>query len=307
MTGKNRFAKQVIIIIACLFCVAVFIALFANGQNTPSWNDVLRAVNLSPESRRPDDFVRITDVGQGDSILICSNGKTAMVDTGPPESANSILRDLKALNTGRIEVVMQTHLHADHIGGLESVLDKYGVINLILPELFEYYEGVGAVRTSMAAVTESGGGVYTAKQGMYMNVGEFIITVLCQYNDLSDINDRSIVAMAEIDGIKFLLTGDAKAACENRLLDSGINLDCDVLKVGHHGSGTSSSERFIKAASPKYAAISVGKGNSYSHPASKTLETLSKYGAQVFRTDTDGDITFYVENRNITVELENFK
>ena len=110
--------------------------------------------------------------------------------------------------------------------------------------------------------------------------------------------------MAELDGIKFLFTGDAEAKTEKALIEDGLNIDCDVLKVGHHGSSTSSSKEFLDKATPDYAAISVGKNNMYSHPSESVIDALEERGTRILRTDTDGDITFYVENGKIRTETE---
>ena len=121
---------------------------------------------------------------------------------------------------------------------------------------------------------------------------------------MTEENNQSVIVMAELDGIKFLFTGDAEAKAEQALLDEGINIDCDVLKVGHHGSSSSSSQSFLAAATPEYAAISVGENNIYSHPSSSVVSALEDCGAQILRTDTDGDITFYIENGEIRTETE---
>ena len=139
---------------------------------------------------------------------------------------------------------------------------------------------------------------------MNFKIGEFTVTVLAYYGDTSNENNKSVIIMAEIDGIRFLFTGDAESKTEKALLDEGLNIDCDVLKVGHHGSDSSSSEKFLKATTPKYAAISVGQNNIYSHPSESVVTSLKNCGAQILRTDTNGDITFYVENQNIRAETE---
>ena len=128
--------------------------------------------------------------------------------------------------------------------------------------------------------------------------------MLAYYGDMQDENNKSVIVMAEIDGIKFLFTGDAEAKTEKALLDEGLNVDCDVLKVGHHGSSSSCSQSFLKAATPEYAAISVGENNIYSHPNDSVISALQNCGAQILRTDTDGDITFYVENGEIRTVTE---
>ena len=139
---------------------------------------------------------------------------------------------------------------------------------------------------------------------MNFRLGEFEITVLGVFDDRKNENNRSIIAVAEIDGIKFLFTGDAEEKEEKYLLGEQLNLDCDVLKVPHHGSSTSSSKEFLNAVTPEYAVISVGENNVYGHPHKETLQALTEANAKVYRTDQSGDITFNVNDGKITVETE---
>ena len=141
-------------------------------------------------------------------------------------------------------------------------------------------------------------------RGINFQIGEFEITILSDYDGNLEENDRSVFVMAEIDNTKILFTGDAETKTENKLLEDNINIDCDILKVSHHGSNTSSSERFLSEATPDYAVISVGKGNSYSHPHTETLKSLKKCGAKILRTDNNGDITFDFTDDNIELKTE---
>lgn len=241
------------------------------------------------------DFVSVMDVGQGESILIYSNGYCAVYDVGTEESSEKICANLKASGIKTIDVLMVSHLHTDHIGGAKTVADTFNVKNLILPEISTHSEGLSYAQYAINKVTALGGETYTAKSGMNFKIGDFEITVLAAY-DMDDENNRSIIAATEIEGKKFLFTGDAETKVEQKLLNEGLNLKCDVLSVGHHGSSTSTSSEFLMAVSPQYAAISAGKDNMYGHPHNETLSLLERNGAKVFRTDINGDITFYVEN-----------
>lgn len=165
-------------------------------------------------------------------------------------------------------------------------------------------EAMPTVNEAEKRVVAEKGRVFTATEGMNFDIGEFEVTVLAYFPDAKNENDRSVITMAKIGDKKFLFTGDAEKATEADVLAEKLNIDCDVLKVGHHGSKSSSSEEFLKAASPEYAAISVGKDNSYSHPNSKTLASLRNCGAKIYRTDRDGDISFFVENSDIRVSTE---
>ena len=305
--SKRREIKRSLIIAGiALALIATFIISFGNNKVIPDWNSVFKFFGIAPETDENEDYIRFMDVGQGDCILIRSNGYSAVIDTGPEDSSRRGSRELELCCNGNIDALVETHLHMDHVGGLETIMENFKVKNLVLPDLNTDSEGFRAAKTAKNTVAETDGGVYTAVQGMNLNIGEFEITVLAVYEDLENENDRSIITMIEIDGIKFLLMGDAEAAAENRLMNENIDFDCDVLKVGHHGSSTSTTMKFLRKASPRYAVISVGKDNSYSHPSSQTLDSLQEVEAEIFRTDEDGDITFYVDDKELDIELENY-
>ncbi len=289
------------IVAATLLASAIFITAFSGGV----FGERLQQV-FNPEAAFDIsvDFVKITDVGQADSILIYSNGCSALIDVGTEDSAADILEDLDSARIKRIDALIVTHLHTDHAGGLPELARLRKIDNLIIPELNDDAEAASLVKTAKQTVTANGGNAYTAVQGMNFKIGEFTVTVLAYYEDTQDENNKSVIVMAELDGIKFLFTGDAEAKAEQALIDEGLNIDCDVLKVGHHGSSSSSTKEFLNKTTPEYAAISVGKNNIYSHPSESVVSALENCGAQVLRTDTDGDITFYVENGKIKTETE---
>lgn len=289
------------IVAATLLASAIFITAFSGGV----FGERLQQV-FNPEAAFDIsvDFVKITDVGQADSILIYSNGCSALIDVGTEDSAADILEDLDSAQIKRIDALIVTHLHTDHAGGLPELARLRKIDNLIIPELNDDAEAASLVKTAKQTVTANGGNAYTAVQGMNFKIGEFTVTVLAYYEDTEDENNKSVIVMAELDGIKFLFTGDAEAKAEQALIDEALNIDCDVLKVGHHGSSSSSTKEFLNKTTPEYAAISVGKNNIYSHPSESVVSALENCGAQVLRTDTDGDITFYVENGKIKTETE---
>lgn len=296
--SKNKKPKY---IAAALLAVAVFITAFSRGV----FGERLQKVfNPAAAFDTSFDFVKITDVGEADSILIYSDGCSAVIDVGTENSVPNILDDLDSARIKDIDALIVTHLHTDHAGGLPELAKRREIDNLIIPELESSAEAAQLVKTAKRTVTAKGGNVYTAVQGMNFEIGEFTVTVLAYYDDMRDENNKSVIVMAEIDGIKFLFTGDAEAKTEKALIDEGLNIDCDVLKVAHHGSSSSSSQSFLKAATPKYAAISVGENNIYSHPTESVISALENCGAQILRTDTDGDITFYVENGEIRTVTE---
>lgn len=302
-TMKRKITKRTLVLTAeALIAASVFVFCFAKLVFK---TDLLEKLKYNGQSfDESQDFVKIMDVGQADSILIYSNGYCAVVDTGLPSSAGAVTEDLNSAHIKNIDAVVISHLHEDHAGGLEKLSTIYGIKNLIVPKSDPTADSDASVSRVKSLVADKNGRVYTAEPGMNFKIGEFEITLIAYYDRLSDLNDRSVTVMAEIDGVKFLLTGDAGEPAESAMINDGIDLDCDVLKVGHHGSNTSNSLEFLKKATPEYAAISVGKNNVYSHPSDKVVASLDKVGAEVFRTDRDGDITFYVENGKIKTETE---
>lgn len=293
--AKNNVLKAILL---GLICFVIFALIFINYSDAFSENNPLGQSNDS----QGDDFVEFIDVGQGDSILICSNGYSALIDTGVTDSANDICSVIANNNIETLDVLVLTHLDSDHVGGVDKITEIYKPENLILPELSIESEGLGVAQLAISRVTDSGGKIYTAVQGMDFSIGDFKITVLAQLTDMASENNRSIITMVEKDGKRFLLTGDLEAKGERVLLKEGLNLKCDVLKVGHHGSNSSSSDDFLNSVKPQYAVISVGANNRYGHPHSKVLSSLGYYGAIIYRTDIDGNILFYVNDGKITVK-----
>lgn len=299
---KRRSKRKIAVSATTALTLAIFIIAFANKLFGDKFRSTLAPA--APDFDKTQDFVKIMDVGQADAALIYSNGCSAVIDAGLTSSADDISEDLKGADIKDIDALLITHLHMDHAGALAKIAMSFPIDNLIIPNRDSSAEAMPTVNEAEKRVVAEKGKVFTATEGMNFNIGEFEVTLLAYFPDATKENDRSVITMAKIGNKKFLFTGDAEKATEADLLTEKLNIDCDVLKVGHHGSNSSSTAAFLKAASPKYAAISVGKDNMYSHPSNKTIVALKNCGAEVYRTDKNGDISFYVENGNIRVETE---
>jgi len=291
--------RKLLSLIIPLICVLITILAYGGSKIFDYINQKTNSDAVSDDS----DFVRFIDVGQGDCALIYSNGRTALIDTGTVVSSNEVCKELKDIGIKEIDVMMLSHLHSDHTGGVERITEDFKVKNLILPELSTFSEGMAAAQNAINSVTSSGGGVYNAVQGMNFDVGDFDITVLAAYSDDEE-NNRSIFAMAQMEGKKFLFTGDAETKVEKLLIEEGLNLDCDVLKAGHHGSNTSSSKAFLDKVKPEKVAISVGADNSYGHPHNEVISRFKSMNTEIFRTDKSGSLTFYVKDGKISLKTE---
>lgn len=244
--------------------------------------------------------VHFIDVGQADAALVECDGHYMLIDGGNRGDSDVIYTVLKKAGAEKLDMVVGTHAHEDHIGGLPGAF-SYGEAELSLCPVTEYDSGV--FETFKEYAEEKGGGLTVPEVGDEYALGSAKVEIL-GLNAGEDTNNSSIILMIRYGETSFLFTGDAEREAEQAVLDSGAELKADVLKVGHHGSDTSTSYPFLREVMPEYAVISVGEGNSYEHPEEGTLSRLRDADCKILRTDLNGDIIISSDGEELTVTTD---
>lgn len=283
------------------FAVLLVAALaVAAGQLLPD-GGARNAAAPPVSSARADRLLTVyfLDVGQGDSELIgLPDGRTMLIDAGNPENGPQIVDTLDTLGIEKIDTLIATHPHADHIGGMADVVRSVPIGAVYMPKASA---NTKTFEDLLDAIQSKGLGIHTAKAGvtLYEEDGLSAVMLAPVGEKYDDLNQYSAVVRLTYGETSFLFMGDAGAESEKQI---AADVRADVLKVGHHGSDTSTTEDFLRRVSPEYAVIEVGKDNSYGHPAESTLERLRDIGAKIYRTDEDGTVRMVSDGKSITVE-----
>ncbi len=249
--------------------------------------------------------VYFLDVGQGDGIFIeTPNGNQVLVDGGPDSKIVQELAEVMPFYDREIDLVVVSHPHADHITGLVEVLERYDVGNIL--EAKEFYNSP-VFNVWQKAQEEEGAKLIEAGVGMEVDLGNGVRLKVI-YPDksykgvlLSKPHQANVVLKLSYKNFELLLTGDMEKSIESELIDRGIDVRADILKVGHHGSKTSSLENFLRTVQPQLAFIQVGQKNLYRHPSPEITQRLENFGIKYYRTDLDGHMKVATDGETIKV------
>lgn len=286
-------------IFSLLFVIIVIIAYgyytcvneeesYGNNTNTDSNTNIVSS----------DLRIYFFDVGQADSILITNNGHNMLIDAGNNEDGSKLVTYLQEeLQITKLEYVVGTHPHEDHIGGLDDIINNFDVENVYLPDVTTttktFEDVLDAIESKNLSIT-------IPEIDNTFKLGEADFTVLYTGSNTKDLNASSIVLKMVFGNYSYLFTGDATEEVEEIIQNK--NIDVDVLKVAHHGSSYSSTESFLEKVSPSYAIISVGENNSYNHPGEDTIKRLQKYTDKIYMTKDLGTIVLTSDGKEITIE-----
>ncbi|MBR2476970.1 MAG: MBL fold metallo-hydrolase [Clostridia bacterium] len=241
------------------------------------------------------------DVGNADSIFIkLPDGKTMLIDAGEKESGGKIVNYLKNAGVQSIDYLVATHPHADHIGGMVDVINAFEIRNVYMTNAVN---NTKTFENMLIALDAEGCPVTQAKAGVEILSDDNLSAVFVAPNsdEYEDLNNYSAVIKLTYGNNSFVFAGDAEKKAEDEIR---TNIKCDVLKVGHHGSNTSTTKNFLKKTEPTYAIISCAQENDYNHPHDKVLKRLEEAGVIVYRTDINGTIEVVSDGNNIEIHTE---
>lgn len=285
----------VVILIICFSFIGKVIALLTNSSSSSHY--------------LPSNYdlkVHFLNVGQGDCILIQSYDKNLLIDSGPNTSSKKVIRYLHKHNIKKLDYIIATHPHEDHIGAMDDIISNFTVDNFFAPKIASNNTDFLNLVTELSKKKKK---INASKSGLEFNINENTkLTFLSPKEDNYDnLNNYSAVIKLQFKQISFLFTGDSEKLIEDELIKGQADLAAQVLKIGHHGSKTSSSKNFVSRVNPTYAVISCGLGNDYGHPDKVTLNTLTELKIKGYRTDKQGDIIFASDGKNLSSFTANIK
>lgn len=248
--------------------------------------------------------VSYIDVGQGDATLIQKGSFHMLIDAGKNEKGTTVVDYLKNAGVTDLDIVVGTHPDSDHIGGLDDVLEQIPVETVYLPEATKETKTYREVEEALRQLNQQAQMPQIGKEYVYDE--NVMIRFLGPQKEYAGANDNSLVVQLAYGRNRFLFMGDAEEEAEKDILDKQYDLECDVLKVGHHGSHTATSDDFLQAADPAYAVISCGKDNSYGHPHAEVVAKLEEDDVQIYRTDTMGTVQAVSDGENVRMSTGNF-
>ena len=303
---KNRLST-VVVAAVCLFCLVIELGQYIPSIGIPDWDELFTLAGISDTKTAPEGELQVSfiDVGNADSILIQQGEACALIDAGERGDGDDVLDYLREQGVTKLDLVIATHPHADHIGGMTQIINALPVYKFVMSFMPEDKTPTVATYLNMlTALDERNVLLEEAKPGKVYSLGTAQLTVLAPLVESKEENNISVVTRLTFGNRSFLFMADAETEVEDQLLYGAGPLTADVLKVGHHGSDTSSSVRFLRRVSPTYAIIPCGVGNSYGHPSEEVLLRLDELKAKIYRSDIHGHITVKTDGKTLDITTQ---
>ena len=290
--------------------IALFLTLnqfILHIPGVPTWESVFSDETPSFSIPTGEMQVHFINVGQGDSALIVTEDKTILIDSGETEYGKTVIEYIEKLGISKLDIIIGSHPHSDHIGSMSQVVDKFDVDELILPKMTkDMIPDTDCYTNLIRSADKKKAKISYVRTGEKLEISDGCrIDILAPVSDYDDLNNYSIVCKLIHGENSFLFTGDIETSAEYDIVESGAELNVDVLKVPHHGSATSSSYKFLKTVRPTYIVISVGSPNDYGHPNKAVYDRYKEFNCKRYRTDVNGSIVFKSDGVKLTIETEN--
>ena len=303
--GKNSGKKKspILIIVVLLIVVGAAIAAWQFGL----FDSLLNMGDTEPSVTRADVDgsieIHFIDVGQADATFIVTEAGTMLIDAGSRRSGPRVVEYLQEMGITEITYVVATHPHEDHIGGMDLILNGFTVGHVLLPDISHttrtYERMVEAIETHNISTS-------APLAGHTFEMGDVAFTVIhpSTNNNGRNLNNWSLSLRVDFGNVSMITTGDAEVPAEREMIATGINLQADILRLGHHGSRTSTAQEFLDAVNPSIAIIQVGEDNDYGHPHSEVMDRLYEAGLRIYRNDHHGNIVLTTDGTSIDIRTE---
>lgn len=317
-TTRLRTRKVIIGLVILLFSavfginfngiISIFFAETTENAETQPEQTYLETTYL--ETTQPSSIVEgqlivhMIDVGQADCFLLIQGETTALVDCGTRSTGKKAVAYLQELGITDLDYVIGTHPHDDHMGGMYDVITSFNVGTIIIPDSRNGKITANWYLKLMNELQTGNYEIHYAQQGDIYELENANMQVLAAETDVSNTNNYSIVLKVSFGEMDMIMTGDAETEIERKILESGVDIDAEILKVGHHGSDTSNSEAFLDAISPEYGLISCGYSNKYNHPIKEVMERLKERNVEIYRTDELGSVVLTITSDSVTFSCE---
>lgn len=296
---KNTNSK----LISGIVIIIIAILAFAGSKLLKEPEKLFEETGLHNSQQTESDmmYVDFIDVGQGNCTLVHLGDTAILVDSGEVGAAQTVINYIKNLGIDELDCVLVTHPHSDHMGAMTKILYEFKIKDLIMPEIPEDIIPTNSTYEKfLTAVSDNAENVIPAEAGMTYSYGEMNLEILAPLHGYDNLNDMSAVSRLSYGETSVMFMGDASTAVEKEILNTDRDLSADIINIGHHGSKTASSQKWLEAVNPEFAVICCGSSNEYGHPHSVVTERLDNLGIEYYHTDLNGTVVFQSNSKEFT-------
>lgn len=303
---KKKLTKALLAIVILVLAIIVEYVITSDEQQVPEQPNISNSQTQEQPTQATGQLkLYMIDVGQADSFLFVKGDKVALIDCGTRSTGKDAVEYIKGLGITRIDYVFGTHPHDDHMGGMYDIITNFEIGKIIMPKVKDEQVTKNWYIKLMKQIVDGNYEVEYSKTGNEYYLGDAKIQIVWQSElEQDNVNNYSNIIKVSFGDMDVLMTGDAETEIEEEVLRSGVQIDAEILKVGHHGSDTSSSDEFLDEIDPDYGLISCKVGNKYEHPTKNTMEKLQQREIEVYRTDECGTVIATITLSGVTFNCQ---